>query len=51
MWNRADTIVIAWKRVMAAAVAIVGSRRLRVDGVASQSPARAKAVSPKWARR
>ena len=51
MWNRAETIVIAWKRVMAAAVAIVGSSRLRVAGLASKSPPKAKTVSPMWARR
>ena len=39
MWNRAETIVRAWNSAIAAAVAIVGSSRLRVAGRASSSPA------------
>ena len=48
MWNRAETIVRAWKSVIAAAVAIVGSSRLRVAGTGQQAalPGRSR-VSPR----
>ena len=39
MWNRAETIVRAWKTAIAAAVAIVGISRRRDAGPARTSPA------------
>jgi len=51
MWNRAETIVSAWKTAIRAAVTIVGASRRRTSPRASSNPIAASAESARWLAR